>query len=76
MQTARGVKSHSATDGLSEVDETGHGGFGSRMLIDLEWLLCPLHPRALHSHPHRRYRLRRCVRGVAGAGLPIVGDGT
>jgi hypothetical protein len=28
-------KSHSATDGLSEVDETGHRGFGSRRPIDL-----------------------------------------
>lgn len=44
MQTAREAKSHSATDGLSEVDETGHGSFGSRMLIDLEWPRCPLHP--------------------------------
>lgn len=28
-------KSHSATDGFSKVDETGHDGFGSRTVIDL-----------------------------------------
>lgn len=28
-------KTHSTADGLSEVDETGHGGFGSRTSIEV-----------------------------------------
>lgn len=43
--------SHSAADGLSEVDETGHGGFGSMTLIDLPVPRAYTHctPRDLHS---------------------------
>ena len=36
MQVTCETNSHSTADCLSEVDETGHGGFGSTTAIELE----------------------------------------
>jgi len=45
------AKSHSAANGFSEVDETGHGGFGSRTPISLECLWYLLNTSASFPPP-------------------------